>query len=186
MNAVLKRLGVAAAGFGALLLSGVAMAGSVASVVLSITPPSVNFGALLPGQASSPQVVTITNTSLTDTANLISGIFVPATPEWTSTATTCGSTLGPTQSCTYTFQFRGSTPGTYTNAPVFNCTTAVSQAIAGLSITCNGTTQLFNRFLANVVSGVVPAMTPAGLTALFAAVLGIGLWGGLRRKTRNN
>lgn len=162
------------------------MAGVVASAVITVTPPAVNFGVLMPGQPSSLQVVTITNTSLTETVNLISGIFVPATPEWTSTGSTCGTTLGPTQSCTFTFQFRGDTPGAYTNAPVFNCTTAVSQAIAGLSITCNGTAQLFNSFLANVVSGVVPTMTPAGLTALFAAVLGIGLWGGLRRKTRSN
>jgi len=182
MNTVLKRWALVAAGLGASLLSGTTMAGSVASVVLSVTPPSVNFGALLPGQPAQ-HVVTITNTSLTNTASLDSGIFVPATPEWTSTASTCATTLGPAQSCAITFQFMGNTPGTFTNAPVISCTTVVSQVIAGLSITCNGTAQLFNSFLANVVSGVVPTMTPAGLTALFAAVLGIGLWGGLRRKT---
>lgn len=183
MNSLLKRCGLIVTGLLASLSSSAALAGvAITPVVLSITPPSVNFGTLTPGQAAQ-QVVTLTNTSQTGTANLTSGIFVPATPEWSAVATTCGTTLAPTQSCTYTFQFRGSAPGTYLNSPVVSCTTTVSQAIAGLSITCDGTAQLFNSFFATIVSGVVPALSPAGLTALFAAVLGIGLWAGLRRKT---
>lgn len=71
----------------------------------NLSPSSLTFAAQTVGTTSSPQVVTLTNASTVTTMS-ISGISITGAnaSEFAQTAT-CGSSLGPNQSCTISVTF---------------------------------------------------------------------------------
>jgi hypothetical protein len=133
----------------------------VAAPVLNPSPTSMTFANQLPGVASAPQTLTITNAGSTPMANVSLTITGPAAASYSIPAATntCGAVLNAGANCTAQIIF---TPNV--NGGSINATLAVSSStscVTPASVSLNGSAQLTGGL----------AATPAQLT--FAAV-GVG------------
>jgi len=102
---------------------------------LHVTPLSLDFGRVLSGTLSPPQVVTIRNTGAMTLTNFAGG--APFDPQFTVTQN-CASGVPPGGSCQYTFRFQPAATGVFsttsnssTNAGSFQIALRGRGTIAG-------------------------------------------------------
>ena len=78
----------------------------------SFSPPSLKFAAQTVGTTSAAKVVTLTNMSATATMSITGIALTGANPGDFAQTPTCGGSLGPQQSCTFTVTFTPKAKGT--------------------------------------------------------------------------
>lgn len=90
----------------------VALQGTGAGPGLTVNPLSLDFGSVLSGTTSSPQVVTIKNTGDSLLTNFAGG-SVP--PPFSVMGSGCAGGLLPGESCQFTYRFSPTASGTFTD-----------------------------------------------------------------------
>ena len=78
--------------------------GIVQPPVLTISPPSLDFGNQVVNTSSAARSVTVTNNSKTDTV-VLSGVFTTSSVALSASSPTCSSSLAPGMSCTVSVTF---------------------------------------------------------------------------------
>ena len=105
------------------------------SIILTLSPPSLDFGSVMVGSSSSPQTVTVTNMG-TVAASFVSpfGLTIGgADPHDFEEQPSCGTSLAPNQSCTVAVTFKPTVSGARTGLFV------VRQGAASVQIPLSGT-----------------------------------------------
>jgi hypothetical protein len=105
------------------------------SIILSLSPFSLDFGSVMVGTTSSPQVVTVTNTGTVAASFLYPfGFAIQGTdPGDFGEQPSCSTSLAPNKSCTVALTFTPKTSGARTGSLV------VRQGAATVQIPVNGT-----------------------------------------------
>ncbi len=167
----------------------IAWAGVTTAMVMVTPSEPLDFGTAAAGSALTKTVTFTAPAGNTSPAYLILGNVSSSTAgTWVAlSSSTCGTanpiTLAAGSSCTVDVRVTQSAPGAAQYVPTFQCSRN-NPAVTGLQVVCNDTLVTGARWFASFVSATVPAVTPAGLTALLLMMLGVGTWAGLRSKNR--
>ena len=151
----------------ALKIQSVSLSGTgLAPPVFNITPLSLTFANTMPGVASAPQTVTITNAGATPMANIGFAFTGSAASSYSVFSTNCGAVLNSGSSCTAQIVFTPCATGLITATLAVSSSTA---EVTPVSITLNGTGLLANGLTASPAVLTFP-VTGAGQTSAAQSV----------------
>ncbi len=118
----------------------------LAPAAFSVSPTSMTFTNQQPGVASSPQMLTVTNSGGASMANIGFAFTGSAASSYSVTSTTCGSSLASGSSCTAQIVFTPSATGSISAALVISSSTS---GVAAASVPLNGSGQLATGLATN-------------------------------------
>jgi hypothetical protein len=131
--------------------------------LLTVSPASLNFGAIIPGQSSAAQTVTITNGTSAAASSLT---LSPVTAPFSMTQNTCPASLAAGASCTVGIIFQPAAYGSFTGALTANSPSVaepVAMALSGtgfdftVTVTGPATQTVSNGQTANFALVITPA-----------------------------